>query len=467
MTEDKKRPVIGLLVTMTPIYRLIPSIKERMEKWISEIITRLEDFSGVVYSGISDSGEDCARALSVIESKGSDLILVFPVAYAPSMQVLSSLSRTSLPIVVLNTQMLNRWDSDASAECFSDNQAPTGVFDLTNVLVRRSIQFEIVSGQYEDPNLYREIEDWLRAAAALKKIRKMNIGLLGYPMKGAGDLTVDPVSLLCDFGANIVQIDLREYADLCENAPEDRIAEQISFDRETFQIDSSLTGEAHKEASRLEWGLRELVRKYELSGSTFHFNAMSLDRGFKTMPMLAVCKLLAEGIGFGGEGDVLSAAAGAAMAELAGGADFFETWGMDFEGGGILRNHMGEGNYSLARKDMPVRLVEAPFGISETVKYNVIPVFTSRPGDATLVSLVTGSSGGMKIITVEGSVPDFKPIKGINSPHAKFCPDAGLTRFLKEYAHSGGSHHATLVYGKRKDLITKLAGLMGLEYQSI
>lgn len=467
MLDNYEKPVMGLLSTMTPIYRLIPSIREKMDKWAVEIIEQLEEFSEIIYSGICDSREECAKSLEEIERANADLLIVFPITYAPSLMILPLLKRTKLPILVLNTQILFRWDSDAVKECFGDNQAPTGVFDLTNVLVRQNIPFEIISGHYMDKEMYREVEEWARASGTVKKIRTMNIGTLGYPMKGAGDLMVDPVMLLGDYGVNVVPIDLREYADLCNNANRDEVAGQIEFDKKTFQIDSSLTNSSHTESSNMEWGLRELVRRYNLSGLTFHFNALSADQRFNTFPMLGICKLLAEGIGFGGEGDVTSAALVASLAQLTGEADFFETWGMDFEDNAILKNHMGEGNYQLARADMPVKLVEAPFGISETIKYNVIPVFTSKPGDATYASLTTSSTGRIKIITVEGTVPDFKPINGIDSPHGKFKPDMGLLPFVKAYAHAGGSHHGALVYGRRKNLIQKMAGLMGIGFENL
>ncbi len=467
MSLKQEKPVIGLLSTMTPIYRLVPSIREKMEKWTVEILKQLEEFSEIIYSGICDSREECAKSLKKIEQANADLLIVFPITYAPSLMTLPLLKRTKLPILVLNTQILFHWDSDAPKECFGDNQAPTGVFDLTNVLVRQNIPFEIISGHFMAEEMYCEIEEWVRAALTVKKIRTMKIGMLGYPMRGAGDLMVDPVSLLGDFGVDVIPVDLLEYKDLCENANESEVSAQIQFDKKAFEIDTSLTEDAHRESSRMEWGLRELIRKYNLSGLTFHFNALSADKRFNTFPMLGICKLLAEGIGFGGEGDVTSAALVASLAQLAGEADFFETWGMDFEGDAILKNHMGEGNYILARGDMPVRLVESPFGISDTVKYNVIPVFTSKAGEATYVSLTTSNTRKIKIITVEGTVPDFKPIEGVDSPHGKFKPDIGLMPFVKAYAHAGGSHHGALVYGKRSSLIQKMAELLGIEFENL
>ncbi len=467
MEKNPRRPNVGILATMTPVYRNIPSIQPKMEKWAGEIVEELERFCNVLMPGIFDSREAAEAALAEIERSDADLLIVFPITYAPSLMILPALQATRLPIVVLNTQILHRWDSDADPDCFIDNQAPTGVFDLTNVLVRQHIPFEIVNGHYKDDHLYREIAASAQAARAVKKIRSMNIGMLGYPMAGSGDFSVDYVSFLGDFGADVIPLDLREYHDVYKNAPEGEVTALIESDRRRFELDASVTDEGHRESAKMEWGLRELIKRYGLSGVTFHFDALSQDGRFVTLPMLAICKLLAEGIGFGGEGDVTSTAAVAAMAALSGEADFFEAWGMDFHAGGILKNHMGEGNIALAREDEPVRLVQAPFGIGGDVEYNLIPVFTLKSGEATFVNLTTGADGKIKLIAAEGEVPEFKPIKGIDSPHGKFLPDSGLERFLSGWAYAGGTHHGSLVYGTRAALIEKTARMLGIGFERV
>ena len=245
---------------MTPVYRNISSIKPKMEKWAQKIVEELEKFCEVVFPGIFDSRETAEAALEEIEKAGADLLIVFPITYAPSLMVLPALKATRLPIVVLNTQILHRWDSDADPDCFIDNQAPTGVFDLTNVLVRQHVPFEIVNGHYRDEHLYREIAASAQAARAVKQIRSMNIGMLGYPMAGSGDFSVDYVSFLGDFGVDVVPLDLREFHDVYTNAPEDEVAASMENDRHRFELDASVTEEGHRESAKMEWGLRKLVK---------------------------------------------------------------------------------------------------------------------------------------------------------------------------------------------------------------
>ncbi|TFG58328.1 MAG: hypothetical protein E4H36_15485, partial [Spirochaetales bacterium] len=156
----------------------------------------------------------------------------------------------------------------------------------------------------------------------------------------------------------------------------------------------------------------------------------------------------------------------AILTHLAPEVDFFETWGMDFAGGAVLKNHMGEGNLALARPDMPIRLTRTSFSFGN-VAYTVVPGFTMKPGVTTFANLSVDSSGRFGVVAAEGQVPDFKPIKGIDTPHGKFKPAMDFKAFLRAYAQAGGTHHGAMVYGRRAELIEKYCRISGIGYQRL
>lgn len=459
----QRKPRIAVLGLMTDVYRSWPDIQDRMEKWAETIFKNMRKFAKVTFSGVCDTRPLVDEAMEKIEKERPDLLIPFSMTYSPSLYTLSALKRTRLPILVLNTQILNRWDSDAAADCFTDNEAPTGVFDLTNALVRSGIPFEIVSGYSEDPDLYREIAEWAEAAAAVRDASGMRIGMIGYPMRGSGDFAVDHAAFMAQLGIEVLHINLTEAADLLKNAPAKEVTAFMEEDKKRFVVHPSLDKDSHRESAGLEWAFRRLVETYGLAGITFHFEAMANDGRFKTLPMVGISKLLAEGTGFGGEGDVTSTALTAILNRLCPEVDFFESWGMDFEGGGILKNHMGEGNLSLARPDLPIRLTRTPFSFGN-VTYTVVPGFTLKEGEATLANLSVDCSGRIKIVAAEGRVPDFKPIGGIDTPHGKFMPDMDFKAYLRAYAHAGGTHHGALAYGRRAGLIEKYCRMANIGF---
>ncbi len=445
---QNRKPKIAVLGLMTDVYRSWPEIQVRMEAWAGTILEHLREFAEVSFSGVCDTKAQVDAAMAGIETDEPDLLIPFSMTYSPSLYAVSALKRTRLPLIVLNTQMLNRWDSDAPADCFSNNQAPTGVFDLTNALVRSNIPFELVSGYSEDPELYQEIREWAIAAAAVRDIANLRIGMVGYPMQGSGDFSIDHLLLMTSLGIEIVNINMTTAANLLKSLCPAEIAAVTAADKARFTSDPSMTEEAYRESAAMELVFRKLVQAYELSGITFHFEAMATDGRFATLPMIGISKLLSEGIGFGGEGDISAAVLTTVLNRLNLETDFFESWGMDFAGGGILKNHMGEGNIALARPDLPIRLTRAPFGLGGGITYNVVPGYTLKPGDAVLVNLSADEYGELSVVAADGTVPDFPPIQGINTPHGKFFPNMEFKEYLRSYAQAGGTHHGALAYGK-------------------
>jgi len=131
-----------------------------------------------------------------------------------------------------------------------------------------------------------------------------------------------------------------------------------------------------------------------------------------------------------------------------------------------MKNHMGEGNYRLAHKDLPVRLLRTPIGLGDPVA-PATPCFVMRPGEATFANLTTGPGGILKLTVCEGRVPDMKPVPGVRTPHGKFTPCLPLKEFVQRFALGGGSHHSALAYGRWSRSLQRLAWIMGWEFEAI
>ena len=89
-------------------------------------------------------------------------------------------------------------------------------------------------------------------------------------------------------------------------------------DREAYEVDPELDEPAHHASSQMEWALREVVGQMKLDAIAVHYPVLSDDPRFPAVPFLAMAKLIGEGLGFGGEGDVTSASCVALMRQLFG-----------------------------------------------------------------------------------------------------------------------------------------------------
>jgi L-arabinose isomerase len=286
---------------------------------------------------------------------------------------------------------------------------------------------------------------------------------MGYPMEQMGDFAIDETVFLSQMGVEVQRIPMKVVSDLASRAPGDEIAVQMAQDHKDFAVDANVMKNSHEASSRLEWAIRKVLNERNMQGFAAHFTAVAEDGRIETLPFLASSKLLAEGYGYGGEGDVTSAAVVTMMHELTGMANFTEMFTMDFAGNAVLMSHMGEANPKFARKDMPVQLIMDDLGIVDIKYPPVLLRFSLEPGDVTLVSLTTLSNGRMKFIVTEGKIVDFPPIPAISKPHFKFAPDGDLSEFLTKFSMEGGSHHQALVYGRLSGTISKIADILGID----
>jgi L-arabinose isomerase len=238
----------------------------------------------------------------------------------------------------------------------------------------------------------------------------------------------------------------------------------MAADRGRFEFEPAITAQEHEASVRLEWALRDLLAEWGLRGFASHFLAVGEEDRLETLPFLAASKLLGEGFGFGGEGDVTSAAAVCMMQQLAGAANFTEMFTMDFANNAILMMHMGEGNWRMARREEPVYVVRS--SLAEIMAVRVPPLllaFTLEPGEATLVSLTTVDRGKLRLVAAEGEVADHPYIPDLARPHYKFRPDGDLCDFLTRFSEAGGSHHQALAYGRWAGTVEKIARLLRIE----
>ncbi len=464
---ERTEPAIGLLTLMFKLYDALPTLEPEMAEFAERLSAQIGEWARVEWPGVMKTRDDVTRTVGIFEQRDVDLIVVVFLTYAPSHVALRALTRAGLPVLVFNTQRLHGVSPDMDPEDLIRNHGMHGVQDLCNVLRRAGKKFVLVTGHYEDENALAEIKEWTRAAHVLRFLRRCRIGAIGHPLEQMGDVALDETLLMAQLGAEIKHLSQRELARLAREAPRVEIESQMSKDRTRFSLAQDVTEEEHEASSRIEWAVREMVRREKLDGFTANFMAVSEEALMQTLPFLASSKMLEEGYGYAGEGDVLTSVAVAVMQRLAGRADFTEMFTMDFAGNAVLMSHMGEGNPSMARDDQPVDMVGSKLGLVDLSLRPLLLRFALRPGPVTLVNITTAPSSKMKLICAEGEVEDFPTIAGVMTPHFKFKPGRYLPDFLTDLSKEGCSHHFALAYGWHSSVLAKIAELAGMEFSRV
>ena len=404
MPQQKSR--IGLLTLLFDWYlRSGDRMLKVQREFAQKLADRMGDFGDVVFPDVCTNRDQVTQAVRKFDAQEVDIIVVVFLSYVPSLYTLPPLQSTLRPVLIFNTQKLYAVTHDLGPRDTSENHGMHGVQDLANVLRRAGRPFHIVTGFWEDEDVMAEVQAWCDAARARRVLSQARVGLLGYAMESMGDFGVDETAFLAQVGVHVNHLPMQLVATRAAEAPQAEIDAQMAFDREHFEVSPDVTAEQHETGSRLEWALRSLLQERDLAGFASHFMAIGEEQILGTLPFLAACKLMGEGYGYGGEGDVTSAVAVSLLHELTGEANFTEMFTMDFGGGTALMSHMGEGNWRTAHPDYPVEL--------RTGRREGSPVtlrFVARPGPVTLLSLTTVEEGRLRFVIAEGEVVDSRVV---------------------------------------------------------
>ncbi|NQT14397.1 MAG: hypothetical protein HQ582_16700 [Planctomycetes bacterium] len=467
MSVESSKPRVGLLALTLELYeKLAPDLRPSRERWLAEsVLPALGSIADVEFHGAVYRREDVDAAVNEFERSGVDALLVLCLSYSPSQIALSALKRTRLPILVWNTQELFAVTEQFSGAEMIGNHGVHGTQDLASVLLRSGVRFEYVTSHLRDPAGLGSLEDFFIAASAVGGLRRMRLGLMGYPFPGMGDFAVDTTDLVATLGCQWTALSVEDYIHRAEAASGNEVDELKRVYRETYDVASDLSDEDLDVTARAELALRSIVTDERLDAFSYQFMAFGEDERTVTLPFVAASRLMADGVGFGGEGDLVGAAGAWLLNRLMPPASFSEVFTIDFESGGLFMSHMGEANVAMARTDRKVPLVARPTPIVPTRARQLALVTSFQPGPATLCALVRAPGGRWRLIASRMRIDDFGPLKSMAVPHCRLLCDKGDVRdWLTAYAKAGGPHHNAICFGDATRRIRAVAELLDADY---
>ena len=467
--RNSLRPKIGLLALTLELYeKLAPELRPDRESWVRQaVLPALQARADVLFSGAVFRQSDIETALAGFEAAKADAVLVLLLSYSPSQISLPGLQRTRLPIIVWNTQELFAVDEHYALIDLRNNHGVHGTQDLANVLCRAGVKFHYVTSHLRDAGATDELHDFFAAAAAVRRLQSARLGLLGYPFPGMGDFAVDTTQLAATLGCSWTNLSVEDYIKRAAAAEAGRVTSLVSEYRASYAVAADVSDVDLDSTARVELALRGMVADHALDGLTYQFLAFGDDERTPTVPFVAASRLMADGVGFGGEGDLISAAATAFLNWLQPPATFSEIFTIDFAGNSVLMSHMGEANAAMARRDRKTPLVARPAPITRTRDRQLALVTSLEPGPATFLAVALGPASKWRFIVSLVAIQDFGPLSSLCVPHFKIKPSGDVRDFLSAYATAGGPHHNALCFGDARRRLRLAAGLVGAEYCEI
>ncbi len=320
-------------------------------------------------------------------------IVAWMHTFSPAKMWIAGLDALRKPLLHLHTQANVElpW-ADIDFDFMNLNQAAHGDREFGYIQTRLGVARKTVVGHVTNPAVLQQIEHWQRAAAGWQAARTLKLARFGDNMRYVAVTEGDKTEAELCFGVQVNTWGVNELAAAVGDVADADIDALVAEYEDLYDVAGELRrgGERHqslRDGAAIELGLRTFLTAGGFGAFTTSFEDLG---SLKQLPGLAVQRLMADGYGFGAEGDwktaILVRVANVMGTGLPGGASLMEDYTYDLVPGNerILGAHMLEVSPSLTTTTP--RLEVHPLGIGgkdDPVRL----VFTADPGPALVVAL--------------------------------------------------------------------------------
>jgi L-arabinose isomerase len=348
------------------------------------------------------------------------------------------------------------------------NQSAHGDRELAFMATRMSVQRKTVVGHWRDERVLARIGTWARAACGWHEAQRLSIARFGDNMRAVAVTEGDKVEAQMRLGVSVNGYGVNELVQSIESAPHDEVERLVRQYDEQYAMAPELRPGGERrgslvDAARIESGLRAFLERGRFRAFTDTFEDLG---NLPQLPGIAVQRLMADGYGFGAEGDWKTAAllriAKVMTKGLSGGTSFMEDYTYDLAGPTprILGAHMLEICPSIAARTPSCEIHPLSIGgKADPVRL----VFDAAAGAGVVVSL-TDLGDRLRLVMNEVTVvaPE-QPLPRLPVARAVWAPKPDLAAAAEMWLTAGGSHHTALSLALDAAMITDFAEIAGIE----
>lgn len=414
----------------------------------------------VVTSPVCRIKTEFQSAVRLFETAEVDAIVTLHLAYSPSLESTDVLAGTKIPLIVLDTTPVFDFSPAQNPDEILYNHGIHGVQDMCNLLLRNGKSFLIEAGHWKKSDVLDRIKGCVKAVKIAGNIKNARVGRKGGAFKGMGDFALPDDILKSTIGIETIDFNYFEGSRLFNEITDEQIEKETEQDRVDFIADN-LNDDVYKQSTKANLVVRKWIENNDLTAFTANFMGITKQCGIPCMPFLEASKAMARGIGYAGEGDVLTAALTGALLSVFPETSFVEMFCPDWANNSIFISHMGEMNINLAAQKLVLKEKDYPFTDADN---SVVAYGRFKGGEAVFVNLAPVKDNAFTLI--------LSPIQMLEVPgddkmedsiHGWFKPKAPVSDFLSVYSKNGGTHHAAIVYGDVMDVLKNFAEIMGWE----
>ncbi len=179
--SSRPRPRIGFLpVGHDRYWPQFPDLKERALRMCARFEEMLKGYGDIFSPTLVDTPEKAVAAGKFFQEQDVDLILIFPLVYTPSINVVGAIIDSNLPLRILNAHEDRTRDyTKEETEDYLQHEGVCCVPEIGGMLVSMGKEFHVRTGTLDDKRLHQELQADFMGAFAARKFHNMHVGLIG------------------------------------------------------------------------------------------------------------------------------------------------------------------------------------------------------------------------------------------------------------------------------------------------
>ncbi len=435
----------------------------------------------VVYKGTANSSREVEEIMKAANNDSRCVgVITWMHTFSPAKMWIHGLQQLRKPLLHFHTQYNAEipWET-MDMDFMNLNQSAHGDREFGHICARLNIRRKVVVGYWKDKAIQERIAVWSRVAAAWADAQDMRVIRFGDQMNNVAVTDGDKVAAEMQLGYHVDYCPVSELMEYHKKVTEEETKALFDTYLASYDFDPKIadaTTPEHKSvwnAARAELAIRACLQDKGAKAFTTNFDDLGTDdindphfEGFDQIPGLASQRLMAEGYGFGAEGDWKSAALYRTLwvmnQGLPGGCSFLEDYTLNFDGNesSILQAHMLEICPLIAERKPRLEVHFLGIGIRKALTARL--VFTSKPGPG-VTATVIDMGNRFRLIVNDVECLKSKPLPKLPVASALWKPMPDFATGAAAWILAGGTHHSCFAYGVTPEYWADYAEMAGIE----
>ena len=438
----------------------------------------------VVYKGTANSSKEVEQVMQAASNDPKCAgVITWMHTFSPAKMWIKGLQALKKPLLHFHTQYNAEipWDT-MDMDFMNLNQSAHGDIEFGHICTRMRVPRKVVVGYWKSEAAQKQIATWARVCAGVADAHDVRCLMFGMNMNNVAVTDGDRVEFEQRFGYHVDYYPVSSLMNYFKQVTDAEVEALVETYKKEYTIKIDECGEEVywekvRNAARAELAIRAVLKDEGATAFTTNFDDLGDADitapdfcGMDQIPGLASQRLMAEGIGFGAEGDWKTACLYRTLwvmnQGLTKGCSFLEDYTLNFADDctSSLQSHMLEVTPLIATDKPKLEVHFLGIGIrkQETARL----VFTSKTGagcKATIVDL----GNRFRLITSDVECIEPKPMPKLPVASALWVPQPTFEIGAGAWILAGGTHHSAFSYEITAEYWEDFAEILGVEFIGI